>query len=98
MSYSLLVRPEAEADLEEAARWYERQREGLGADFLLCVDEVLAKISRSPLVYPVVHKDVRRGMIRRFPYGIFYRLVENYIVVMAVFHARRDPRRWQSRG
>lgn len=97
MTRDLLIRPEAEADLDEAKTWYERRREGLGIDFLLCVEEVFERICRSPEWYPVVFRDVRRGMVRRFPYGVFYRVMEEQIVVLAVFHARRDPSGWQSR-
>jgi len=94
---AILLFPEAEADVEGAYHWYERMRDGLGADFLLCVEEALEKISRDPIAYPVVHKDVRRTLIRRFPYGIFYVVEEQEIVVLAVFHGRRDPKQWQSR-
>lgn len=69
---SLLIRPEAEADIEEAYRWYERQRSGLGSDFLLWVEEGHDKIQKNPEMYRVVHRNVRRLLIRRFPYGIFY--------------------------
>ncbi|MCH7702928.1 MAG: type II toxin-antitoxin system RelE/ParE family toxin [Planctomycetes bacterium] len=98
MGRSLLIRPEARADLDEAYRWYEQQREGLGSDFLLCVEEALEKIRRTPELYPLVHKELRRMLIRRFPYGLFYLMEEEMIVLLAVFHARRDPKRWQSRA
>lgn len=98
MSHRFLIRPEAEADLAEAKRWYEQRREGLGADFLLCVEEALQRMGRHPELYPVVYKDVRRAVIRRFPYGIFYRLMGEEIVVIGVLHGRRDPSRWQSRA
>ena len=91
------IRPEAEADLDEARRWYDRQREGLGADFLLCFEAALEKIRRDPEIYPTVFKRLRRGLIRRFPYGVFYLIEEEEIVIVGVFHGRRDPRRWESR-
>jgi toxin ParE1/3/4 len=72
MMLSILIRPAAERDIETAFRWYEEKRAGLGRDFLLCVEEGLAKIQLGPEVYPVVHKNVRRILIRRFPYGILY--------------------------
>ncbi len=97
MTYVLMVRPEAEADLAEAKRWYEDRRGGLGADLVLCVEEALEKIRRSPEIFPVVHKDVRSVTVRRFPYGIFYRIVGRHISVLGVFHARRGPRSWQTR-
>ncbi len=98
MSYSLLLRPEAQADLDEAYYWYEQRHEGLGADFLLCVEEGLERIRRTPELYPLVHKELRRMLIRRFPYGLFYLVEEEMIVVVAVFHASRDPKQWQSRA
>ncbi len=98
MDHSVLIRPEAQADLDEAYHWYEQQREGLGSDFLLCVEEALEKIRRTPELYPMVHKELRRMLIRRFPYGLFYLVEEKTIVIVAVFHARRDPKQWPSRA
>jgi toxin ParE1/3/4 len=92
------IRPDAEADLNEAYGWYERQREGLGADFLLCFEESLQKVRRNPEVYPRIHQTVRRAWIRRFPYGLFYIVEEEVVVVLGVFHASRDPQCWQSRS
>ena len=91
------IRPDAQADLNEAYWWYEGQREGLGADFLLCFEESLQKVRRNAEVYPRVRKTVRRAAIRRFPYGLFYVVEEEVVIVVGVFHASRDPRCWQSR-
>jgi toxin ParE1/3/4 len=98
MKHFLLMRREAEADVEEAYRWYEARRESLGADFLLCVENTLSRIDENPLLFSLIHKDIRRAVVHRFPYGVFFRLVEKSIVVLAVFHARRDPRGWQNRS
>jgi toxin ParE1/3/4 len=98
MSIPVLIRPEAESDIEDAFTWYEKRRRGLGSDFLLCVEEGLSKIQHSPKTYPVVHKNIRRLLIRRFPYGIFYLLDRDLIVVLAVTHARRDPQIWRFRS
>jgi toxin ParE1/3/4 len=98
MKLDVLIRPEAERDIEDAFKWYENKRTGLGSDFLLCVEEGLAKIWRSPEVYSTVHKNARRFLIRRFPYGIFYLLDRGLVVVLAVLHARRDPQTWLSRS
>jgi toxin ParE1/3/4 len=94
----LLIRPEAEAEIEEAYHWYEGQRDGLGADFLLCLEEGLEKLRKNPEMYPVVHKNVRRLLIRRFPYGIFYIARQDVTTILAVFHGHRDPKGWKSRS
>jgi plasmid stabilization system protein ParE len=94
----MIIRPEAEADLVSARDWYERQREGLGAAFLLCVEEVLEHIGRTPEMYTAVYRDVRRALTRRFPYAVYYWMAGNEVVVLGILHTRRDPREWQSRA
>lgn len=97
MTRELIVRPEAEAELSEAFDWYEERVSGLGSDFLLNVDAAFHSILRNPHLFPVVHNNLRRVLIRRFPYQIFFVLEDKRIVVLAVFHARRNPRRWMRR-
>jgi toxin ParE1/3/4 len=72
---NLVIRPEAEAEIAEAYDYYEAVSEGLGSAFLLAVEACLDSIQRSPEMYAAFYKDIRRGLLRRFPYGIFY-LVE----------------------
>jgi plasmid stabilization system protein ParE len=94
---TVLIRPEAEADIAEAYAYYEEASEGLGAEFLRAVEAALATIERTPQLYAVVHRQVRRALLRRFPYGIFYVADGDTIVVLACFHARRNPNQWQRR-
>ena len=97
MSLGVYVRPEAEADIEEIAIWYEKQREGLGQEFL---DEVLSlceRVSENPSMYPVVHRRTRRALIRRFPFGVYFRSEDEQVIVLAVIHGSRHPRNWQQR-
>lgn len=70
----ILVRPAAAADIEEAFLWYERQRAGLGNEFLAAVQSALDDLIAHPTRYPVMHRDTRRALVHRFPYGIFYRV------------------------
>lgn len=93
----LRLRHEAEADLTDAARWYESQACGLGHEFLDAVQDALFAIKKSPLLYPVVHRRTRRALIGRFPFGVYFRLEDDAIVVFAVMHGSRDPRRWKAR-
>lgn len=97
MSFKVHLRPEAEADVEEAAIWYEKQRQSLGNEFL---DEVLKSIkliSRNPKHYPVIYRQTRRMVIQRFPFNIYYRFEVDSIVVIAILHGSRDPNRWKER-
>ena len=92
-----ILRPAAAADVEGAYRWYEDQRAGLGEEFLVAVETGLEMIAAHPLAAPVVHKDTRRLLLRRFPYGVFYRLVEEQVVVVGCLHAKLHPRVWRGR-
>jgi plasmid stabilization system protein ParE len=98
MSLPLIITPEAEADLAEAKTWYERKREGLGEEFVLCVEAGLEHIRRAPEAATEVQPGVRRVVVRRFPYAIFYRVDPDQIAVLAVYHSKRDPRGWQERA
>jgi toxin ParE1/3/4 len=89
---------DAEADLEEAALWYERRSVGLGVDLVARVRDAMGRIGDNPTLYPEAHPGVRRAPVRRFPYGVFYRQWPDRIEVIAVFHDRRDPAAWQARA
>jgi toxin ParE1/3/4 len=97
MTYRLIIRPEAEADLREAADWYERRVSGLGEKFIAAVDALLDSITDNPLQHPIAHRNARRALMRRFPYQVFFVVGGDTIVVVAVFHGARDPKRWQDR-
>ena len=97
MTYALLIRPEAEDDLRQAYGWYEQQRLGLGRDFLLCIEATLGAVQDNALQFPVVHKQVRRALVRRFPCAVFYVITDSTVHVLAVFHCRRHPRSWRQR-
>ena len=93
----LVVRPAAAADIEEAFLWYEERRSGLGDEFLEAVQSALEKVAAHPTRYPAIHRDAHRVLLRRFPYGIFYRVYDDVTVVVACMHGRRDPSRWRTR-
>ena len=98
MTLPLIITPEAEEDLAEAKAWYDRKREGLGEEFVLCVEAALDHIRRVPAAATQVYPGVRRVVVRRFPYGVFYRVDPDQIAVLAVYHSKRDPRGWQARS
>ena len=98
MTYTLSIRKEAEADIVEAYKYYEKCRAGLGVDLMLSIDESITRIQRNPKKFKTILREVRRAFVKRFPYGIYYILSESEIIVLAVVHARRNPKHWQSRA
>ena len=97
MTRTLIVRAEAEADLAASKLWYEEQHDGLGARFLAEVDATFRRIEANPMAFGFVRGKLRRALVHRFPFGVFYVLTEQRIVVVAVLHAARDPRLWGKR-
>lgn len=97
MKFSLSLRKEAESEIDDAYRYYEGIRIGLGADFMLCMEETLSRIERNPEHFQKVHKNIARAILHRFPYCVFFFIVGSNIVVTAVMHAKRNPSRWQVR-
>lgn len=94
---SLNFHSEAKSEFDEAYLWYEDQREGLGTEFARCVNEVLETIQRNPEIYAPVENRIRRALVRRFPFGVFYKEVSSGIRVIAIFHSKRNPEHWQTR-
>jgi plasmid stabilization system protein ParE len=94
---SIVTRTAAAAEIDAAYRWYERERPGLGEEFLAAVNDLVGVIAEHPQRFQATHRDLRRALLRRFPYSIFYRLVPDHIVVVACFHSKRNPTRWRAR-
>ena len=90
MKYELVIRGQAKADVGRAAKWYERQRDGLGREFVAEVDAVFARIEANPEQYQVRYREIRHAVLRRFPYGVFYRIRSSLIIVSAVVHLRQS--------
>jgi plasmid stabilization system protein ParE len=80
-----------------AAVWYESQRSRLGHEFLDAAEELFARISENPLQFPILYRGTRRALLPRFPFGVFFRVQEHTVVVLAVMHASRSPNRWRDR-
>ena len=90
------LRP-AEQEMLDAARYYEAQARGLGDDFLDKIDSAVRDITEHPERWPVLHLDVRRRFIHRFPYVLLYRVDAEEVVVLAVMHLHRNPHYWMNR-
>jgi plasmid stabilization system protein ParE len=98
MSRGLVLRPEAENDIATAAQWYEEQGSSkLSLDFRSALDQTFSSIKDNPELYARAYRSLRRALLRRFPYGVFYVLQPEGIVVLAVLHTSRNPKLWRTR-
>lgn len=97
MSRLVHVLPRAERELEQAFRWYEAQRSGLGLELPLAFDATIESLRRQPERHEVVALQTRKALLRRFPYLVLYAIENDRILVTAVFHGHQDPQRWSDR-
>jgi len=98
VSLPIIFRPEALDDLAEAFQWHEEQRSGLGAEFMAAVDAKLEQVQARSKQFPRVRGLIRRAIVRRFPYGIFFVAHSEFVNVIAVMHHARDSKRWRRRA
>ena len=87
----IIVRPRAESDILSQVEYYEAKHVGLGGNFSICIDDAMSSISQYPFLSTIVYKDIRRKLVRRFPYAIFYVLRDDNIIVLRVLGQVRDP-------
>ena len=97
MTLRVVFRRAARAEFDTAAVWYEERQPGLGAQFVSEIDHAVELASKNPEKFPIKQGEIRCVRSRRFPYSVFFRAEANRIVVLAVFHARRNPVVWQTR-
>ena len=97
MILRVVVRRAARREFDDAADRYDEQRPGLGEEFIFEIDQAIVKAAASPERYPIVFDDIRRTVARRFPYSVYFRVRRDSMVVLSVFHGRRNPAVWQRR-
>ena len=97
MAFAVTVRQLAEQDILEAQRWYDERRTNLGSEFRAAVDELLTSLGDTPLIYPAVYQGLRRAVLRRFPYLVYFAVSGDVVTVLACLHSSRDPRLLRSR-
>jgi toxin ParE1/3/4 len=98
----LRIVPAAEEEFHAAASWYEKQRAGLGFEFLDAVDVAMQEIANAPQRFPPLEfgstdESVRRLMLERFPYLVIFEILEGEVLVLAVAHTSRKPGYWKDR-
>jgi len=92
------VRPEAQINISEAAIWYEQRETGLGQRFVGEVRQSLKSISKMPFRFPMIENGVRRSLLNRFPYAVYFVVGSDRVVVIAVLHQHRAPQAWKTTG
>ena len=94
MTLPLVFRRRFQVDLAAGFDWYEEQRSGLGENFLSAVQSTLKSVELHPEIFVSVHGEVRRAIVSRFPFAIFYLVEPKRIVVLRLLHTARDPNLW----
>ncbi len=97
MSRTKRFREQFYSDAVSAAKWYSDHRNELGADFLDAIDEGLDSIDWGPESYPLVDDDIRVCILKRFPYGIYFRVTPDELLILGVLHLHRDESAWRDR-
>ena len=93
----LEFRPAAALDLERSATWYERQKTGLGSQFLSEVDLLEGRVADNPYQFPIVFRGARRALMPRFPFALYFHVQDDLALVVAVVDQRQKPSRWRRR-
>ena len=93
----VFFRQQARLEFDEAGDWYEKERPGLGLEFLAEIHLLIQRIADTPEQFSMLYRDVRKAVAKRFPYCIYFRVREQKIIVLAVFHSARNPAVWKQR-
>ena len=94
---NVLFHPDAESELNTAIDYYEAVENGLGFDFSLEIVSTIGRIIDFPKAWLVIEGEIRRALVKRFPYGILYAEDQHNIFIIAVMHLHRDPGYWKYR-
>lgn len=97
MASELIVLPEAQLELEEAANWYFLINPGLSDEFIERVNDAFALIQKQTGLQQKIYKNCRKVNLHKFPYKIIYRATGEEITVIAVAHHKRHPKYWRKR-
>jgi plasmid stabilization system protein ParE len=97
MYHRLIIRPEARLEMAQAAAWYERQRPGLGEEFLQSFLDACKLLQENPEQFQRFDGEFRRVLLKVFPYKVVYFVRDDEIIIIACAHAHRRPGYWRQR-
>lgn len=90
MVFKIVLKPIVLIDLDEAISWYEAEQNGLGEQFFNSFVKAKDKIKKNPHRYPNIIPKVKRVLLKKFPYKLFYTYTENTVIILGVTHAKRS--------
>jgi len=96
-TYKLIINPFAEIEIKETRNWYNLQKDNLGEEYLQEIKKTTIRIQENPLQFPKIKNKIRKVVISRFPFSIYFYIDELTINVFAVFHTSRNPMIWKER-
>lgn len=94
-AFRLIAEPQADIDIEAAFNWYENERPGLGLEFLDELRATYGRIADGPFKYQDLRGGIRRALLRRFPYAVYFAIEKQAAVILTVLQANEDPAKWQ---
>jgi len=97
IKHKLIINSFAEQDIEDACNWYNLQKEKLCNGFIEELDKIFLRITNNPFQFPVVTKKIRKAVLNRFPYSVFFYIEKKIVNIFAVFHMHRNPAIWKKR-
>ncbi len=98
MTYNLELHELAEEELWEAVDWYDSKKNRLGKEFARELQEIMQTIRKHPSRFPKVHKEIRKAVLKRFPFMVLYELIEDTVFVLSIFNTSRNPKNWKERS
>lgn len=97
MALEIRFLADAQVDLEQAALWYESRQNDLGLEFIEEVENCLVRMQLNPSGFQLATSNIRRALVRRFPYAVYFREEGRRVIVFGIFHSSRSPRAWKAR-
>jgi plasmid stabilization system protein ParE len=95
---ALRVRAQARTEITEILAWYHERSPEAAASFLLELEDAMQRISDAPAQFPVVRGRLRRVLLPRFPYGVYFKVFASGVSVVGVIHGHRHPATWLRRA
>ncbi len=97
IQFKIVITPIAEQDIQIGRNWYELQKNELGNEFIEAIETTIHKIKSNPNLFSKIYLGIRRAMVKRFPFGIYYFVKDDIINIFAIVHFSRNPKIWKQR-